>query len=154
MERRTPVPLLLTFLQCSPSLLASRSWIARRNFVRPVTTTSSHVPTRRKVARAPAADLGLDPSALHTSSQSSLDSDANPLLTSSPHKHNVKVVPSTQQASGPKKDSVTPPPLTRPVGLAHPPRPGENTGEDTRSWRQRREDFIDRDKHSERRKHL
>ena len=154
MERCTPLPLLLTFLSCSPSSLASRSWIARRNFVRHVTITSSHVPTRRKVARAPAPDPGSDPSTLHSPPQSSLSNGANVSPTSPPHKHIVKAVPSAQEASGSKKDPTTPPPLSRPVGLAYPPRPGENTGKDTRSWRQRREDFIDHDKHTERRKHL
>lgn len=45
----------------------------------------------------------------------------------------------------PKDD--TPPHLARPIGLLHPPRAGQNTGVDTRTWTQRREDFGDWDKH-------
>ncbi|KAI5852489.1 F1F0 ATP synthase assembly protein Atp10 [Morchella snyderi] len=44
-----------------------------------------------------------------------------------------------------------PPPLTRPIGLDHPPRPDENTGVDTRTWAERRDDFRNWDKHLEKR---
>ncbi|PBP15522.1 hypothetical protein BUE80_DR013744 [Diplocarpon rosae] len=48
----------------------------------------------------------------------------------------------------------TPKPLIRPIGLPNAPRAGENAGVDTRSWRQRRDDFVDHDKHLLRRKQL
>ncbi|KAI9051032.1 hypothetical protein LZ554_005140 [Drepanopeziza brunnea f. sp. 'monogermtubi'] len=48
----------------------------------------------------------------------------------------------------------TPKPLGRPIGLTNPPRAGENAGIDTRTWRQRRDDFVDHDKHLIRRKQL
>lgn len=47
-----------------------------------------------------------------------------------------------------------PKPLSRPLGLPYPPQPGQNTGRDTRSWRQRRDDFANYDKHLERRANL
>lgn len=51
-------------------------------------------------------------------------------------------------------DEHAPPPLSRPLGQPQPPQPGENTGVDPRSWRERRDDFWDYDKHLARRKQL
>ncbi|KXL51621.1 hypothetical protein M433DRAFT_38166, partial [Acidomyces richmondensis BFW] len=48
-------------------------------------------------------------------------------------------------------EDLTPYPLPRPIGLPNPPRPGENTGRDKRSFRQRRDDFHDYNKHLEKR---
>ena len=49
---------------------------------------------------------------------------------------------------------LVPAPLNRPLGLPHPPQPGQNSGIDTRSWKQKREDFASYDKHIERRQDL
>jgi mitochondrial ATPase complex subunit ATP10 len=52
------------------------------------------------------------------------------------------------------EEDFRPKPLQRPLGLSTPPKAGENVGVDTRTWRQRREDFFNYDKHIEKRKLL
>ncbi|PGG96378.1 hypothetical protein AJ79_09618 [Helicocarpus griseus UAMH5409] len=52
------------------------------------------------------------------------------------------------------KEEFTPKPLSRPLGLPYPPKPGQNTGIDNRTLRQRRDDFVDYDKHIDRRREL
>ncbi|KAK4159182.1 ATP10 protein-domain-containing protein [Cladorrhinum sp. PSN259] len=55
---------------------------------------------------------------------------------------------------GKKTTSFTPTPLSRPIGMNYPPEAGQNTGIDTRSIQQRRDDFVDYDKHLVRRQYL
>ncbi|KAJ5587674.1 uncharacterized protein N7459_003439 [Penicillium hispanicum] len=52
------------------------------------------------------------------------------------------------------EQSEEPPELIRPIGTMYAPEEGQNTGIDTRSIRQRRDDFVDYDKHLARRKEL
>ncbi|PLB43900.1 putative F1F0 ATP synthase assembly protein Atp10 [Aspergillus steynii IBT 23096] len=62
--------------------------------------------------------------------------------------------PSSDSAPEPGDEDFTPPTLDRPIGTVIPPQEGQNSGVDSRSIRQRRDDFVNYDRHLERRKEL
>ena len=53
-----------------------------------------------------------------------------------------------------RRNTFVPEPLNRPLGQPTPPQPGENDGVDRRPWRQRRDEFLDYDRHLVRRREL
>lgn len=55
---------------------------------------------------------------------------------------------------GKRVDDFKPRTLGRPIGLPNPPKAGENTGVDTRTAKQKRDDFVDFQKHMRRREEL
>ncbi|KAH8808274.1 ATP10 protein-domain-containing protein [Xylogone sp. PMI_703] len=81
-----------------------------------------------------------------------------PATAAAPETPSVPSPPSALEgaprAYGKAVSEFTPKPLDRPIGVTKPPRPGENTGIDHRSWKERRDDFVNYDKHLVKRKQL
>ncbi|KAI5926847.1 ATP10 protein-domain-containing protein [Camillea tinctor] len=55
---------------------------------------------------------------------------------------------------GQRVTEFTPVPLTRPIGLTYQPKEGQNTGIDLRTFKQRRDDLMSREKHIKRREEM
>lgn len=64
------------------------------------------------------------------------------------------LLPDAPRAYGKAVDSYEPKPLSRPIGLPTPPVAGQNNGVDNRTWSQKRDDFVNYDKHLEKRRML
>ncbi|OAA82140.1 ATPase assembly factor ATP10, mitochondria [Akanthomyces lecanii RCEF 1005] len=110
-------------------LAASPSLCARCQWHRSFTATAAPLAARPE---KPAAGASMDPQA----------EIAGPAIEA-------------PRSYGKRFDGVfTPKPLPRPIGMPLPPRPGENTGIDSRTREQRKKDFADWDKHLARRKEL
>lgn len=107
---------------------ASSSSCARCQWRRTFTATAA----RAAKAEKPASGTSMDPKATVT---------GGPI--DAPRSYGKRV-----------EGTFTPKPLPRPIGMALPPLPGENTGLDSRSLQQRKEDFVNYDKHLARRKEL
>ncbi|RJE20691.1 hypothetical protein PHISCL_06964 [Aspergillus sclerotialis] len=100
----------------------------------------------------------LRPGLRHYASKANASKDTNPTASNPQRDIQFKQNPtptSTPTQSG-KSDDEDPKILTldRPIGSIIPPSEGQNTGIDERSYRQRRDDFVNYDKHLARRREL
>lgn len=79
------------------------------------------------------------------------ETPAQPVADAPPENRPLADVP---RAHGKRVEEFTPTTLSRPIGFHQAPRPGENTGVDRRSLQQRRDDFVNYEKHLARRAEL
>lgn len=97
------------------------------------------------------------PFAKYLSSTTPAGKNAQIISPNAPSKNQSSSIPGSKPSVSSKitrDEEYTPRPLSRPLGQLQPPQPGENSGVDPRSWRERRDDFFNYDKHLARRNQL
>ncbi|KAI1631786.1 ATP10 protein-domain-containing protein [Biscogniauxia mediterranea] len=110
------------------------------------TTPPRTAPTRTTPTKT-TATATTTPTTATTTAPPDSDPSSKPVPPSSP----LKDAP---RSWGQRVREFTPQPLSRPIGLTYPPKPGQNTGIDLRTFRQRREDLLSREKHLKRREEM